>query len=207
MTQAAAPSKSSPLGANPHAMFQRPGINHEVSLKFKGRSTDPAYLSTCQGTCNCDSILGDGNTILTQAEIDVIIPKIYALDLGSVQFKLMNPDSGEGMTRVQAEVAEKWYKRFLILVISNQGKNIVPHKAIDRFWHTHILDTRKYYQDCQDTFGFILHHFPFFGMRDDEDFAHLEAAGEETRDMYLEVFGEPLENLTRLFDVAGGRMN
>lgn len=51
--------------------------------------------------------------------------------------------------------------------------------------------------------GFMLHHFPFFGMRDDQDFAHLEAAGDETRDMYLEVFGEPLDNLTRLFAVTG----
>lgn len=194
-------SKISPLGVNPHAMFARPSINDEVSAKFKARAVDMAYLSSCQGTCNCDSIFGDGSVILTQQEIDAVIPRIHALNVDSVKFKLMHPDSGEGMTHTQADEAEKWYKRFLILVISNQGKNIVPHKVIDRFWHTHILDTRKYSSDCQAVFGFMLHHFPFFGMRDDNDFEHLEAAGNETRDMYFEVFGEPLENLTELFTI------
>lgn len=196
------PSKASPLGANPHAMFTRPGIGDSASAKFKARAVNAAYLSSCQGTCNCDSILGDGNVILDQQQIDAIIPLVRALDVDSVKYKLMNPDSGEGMTRAQADEAEKWYKRFLILVISNQGRNIVPHKVIDRFWHTHILDTRKYAQDCQATFGFMLHHFPFFGMRDDADFAHLEAAGNETRDMYAVVFDEPLDNLTAFFSAS-----
>lgn len=191
--------KASPIGINPYGMFSRPGIDNQVSQRFKSRATDQAYLSSCRGTCNCDSILGDGDVLLTKEQIKAITPKIQALNVDSVKFKLMNPDSGEGMTRAQVDEAEKWYKRFLTLVISNQGKNIVPHKVIDRFWHTHILDTRKYAADCQETFGFMLHHFPFFGMRDDDDFAHLEAAGNQTQDLYFEIFGEPLENLTRLF--------
>lgn len=194
-------AKESPLGSSPHAMFQRPSIDHPVSQKFKDRSVDVAYLSSCMGTCNCDSILGDGDVLLSPEEISDVIHRIQAMNIDSVKFKLMNPDSGEGMTRKQADEAEKWYKRFLILVISNQTKNIVPHKIIDRVWHTHILDTRKYAEDCQEVFGFILHHFPFFGMRDDADFDHLEAAGNEAKDMYSEVFGESLENLTRMFVV------
>jgi hypothetical protein len=191
--------KASPAGNNPHAMFARPTLDAQVSPKFKARATNEEYLSSCQGTCNCDSILGDGTKIFAKAEIEEVIPKINALNLDSVKYKLINPDSGDGMTLHQANEAEKWYKHFLILVISNQEKNIVPHKKIDLFWHTHILDTRKYAADCQEAFGFMLHHFPFFGMRDDEDFIHLEAAGNETKDLYLEVFGEPLENLTKVF--------
>ncbi|MEP7162443.1 MAG: hypothetical protein ABI747_01625 [Candidatus Moraniibacteriota bacterium] len=143
-------------------------------------------------------MLGDG-IILTAEQREAVVPKILALDVDTVKYKLMNPDAGEGMTREQADAAEKWYKRFLVLVIENPGKNIVPHKVIDRFWHTHILDTRKYGEDCRQLFGAMLHHFPFFGMRDDTDFDHLVAAGDETRDLYVERFGESLQDLTRHF--------
>lgn len=195
----AASPKVSPIGHNPHGMFDRPSIDAPVSAMFKARAKDLTYISECQGTCNCESILGEGETKLSAEQIADIIPKIQLLNVDSVKYELMHPDSGNGMTREQVDVAEQWYKRFLILVISNLGKNIVPHKVIDRFWHTHILDTRKYADDCQKTFGFMLHHFPFFGIRDDNDFAHLVAAGDEAKDLYFETFGESLSELSRKF--------
>lgn len=36
----------------------------------------------------------------------------------------------------------------------------VPNKQIDEMWHEHILDTRKYSDDCQTVFGYYLHHTP-----------------------------------------------
>lgn len=190
--------KVSPIGINPHGTFDRPTLDQPVSPLFRARSTDAKYLSECTGVCNCQSVFGDG-IVLTTEQRQAVVPKILALDVDTVKYKLMNPDAGEGMTREQADATEKWYKRFLILVIENPGRHIVPHKMIDRFWHTHILDTRKYGDDCQRLFGATLHHFPFFGMRDDNDFAHLEAAGNETRDLYVERFGQTLHDLTRHF--------
>ena len=60
---------------------------------------------------------------------------------------------------------------------------------MDKFWHAHILDTRKYIEDCERVFGCYLHHFPYFGMRGADDAAALARAGERTRALYEEEFG------------------
>ncbi len=36
----------------------------------------------------------------------------------------------------------------------------IPFMAIDITWHTHILFTEKYFEDCGNIFGFYLHHSP-----------------------------------------------
>ena len=40
----------------------------------------------------------------------------------------------------------------------------------------HILDTRKYAADCEAAFGHFVHHFPYLGLRGEEDTKALEAA-------------------------------
>jgi hypothetical protein len=60
---------------------------------------------------------------------------------------------------------------------------------VDKFWHGHILDTMKYAEDCQRVFGYFLHHFPYFGMRDAEDAANLANAAATTRRLYEQEFG------------------
>ncbi|NJL09636.1 MAG: hypothetical protein HC908_03855, partial [Calothrix sp. SM1_7_51] len=67
---------------------------------------------------------------------------------------------------------------------------IVPNKAVDQFWHQHILDTEKYYQDCQEVFGYFMHHFPYFGMRGENDKQALDAAFGETLTLLREQFGD-----------------
>jgi len=66
---------------------------------------------------------------------------------------------------------------------------ISPTRDIDAFWHAHILDTRKYIDDCERVFGFYLHHFPYFGMRGADDAAALAKAGERTRELHEAEFG------------------
>lgn len=116
---------------------------------------------------------------------------IEALDLGPIKFKLMDPEDGEGWTLDRANAVEKEYKRFLTLNRDSEG-TIVPSKEIDTFWHYHILDTAKYAEDCDAVFGKFLHHFPYFGLRGDDDAAALEAAFEHTKIMYERRFGEPM---------------
>lgn len=60
---------------------------------------------------------------------------------------------------------------------------------IDDFWHLHILDTQKYAEDCQVIFGYFLHHFPYFGMRGEEDAKNLSDSWEETCNLYQNRFG------------------
>lgn len=111
------------------------------------------------------------------------------LDLDCIKIKLMDPDEGEGWARDESDRAEILYKRFLYLSVVSR-KTIVPTKTIDRFWHQHILDTRKYATDCEQVFGFFLDHFPYFGMRGEEDAANLKRCFEETKLAYKEEFGE-----------------
>lgn len=96
------------------------------------------------------------------------------------------PD-GEGWSKAKAEFAIEEYRRFLKLNSKYGDKRIVPNRMIDTVWHTHILDTRKYSDDCEIIFGRFLHHFPYFGLRGD---AHeRDEAFNVTLTLYAREFG------------------
>ncbi len=118
--------------------------------------------------------------------------RINQLNLEPIKFKLMDPHEGKGWDREMAEAVEVQYRRFLILNAQYPDKHIVPTKDVDAFWHQHILDTKKYAQDCAHIFGRFLHHFPYFGMRGPEDAANLKRAFAETNELALAHFGETL---------------
>jgi hypothetical protein len=122
--------------------------------------------------------------------VEHIVAAIEALDLDPIKFKLMDRDEGQGWTREYADRMEIEYKRFLTLLVKHPEAAIAPSKEVDKFWHGHILDTLKYAQDCQQVFGYFLHHFPYFGMRGADDAANLAAAGETMRQLYQQEFGD-----------------
>lgn len=128
-----------------------------------------------------------------------MIEAIEALDLGPIKFKLMDPEEGEGWSREFVEHMETQYKRYLRLVAKYPRETIAPDKDVDRFWHAHILDTRKYSDDCERVFGFFLHHFPYFGLRGADDAARLAKAGERTRELYEAEFGAAPDPTGRAF--------
>jgi hypothetical protein len=116
--------------------------------------------------------------------------RIWDLDLDPIVFKLMDEEDGKGWSKDQALSAAEEYRRFLFLTVT-KGETIVPTKFVDAVWHTHILDTMKYMDDCQQTFGFYLHHFPYFGMRGSEDKANLQKAFRGAAEVYESAFGQP----------------
>ena len=124
--------------------------------------------------------------------IEQVIAAIEALDLGPIKLKLMDPEEGQGWSREYVERMETAYKRFLTLLVKFPHESIAPTKDVDKFWHGHILDTMKYADDCQNVFGYFLHHFPYFGMRGEQDAADLQAAGENMHALYEREFGEPM---------------
>jgi hypothetical protein len=79
------------------------------------------------------------------------------LCLDSVTVRYM---SGEQCSREAAREAEAEYRRFLLLALKYPDVSLVPSELVDAFWHYHILDTKKYYYDCQRMFGELLHHHP-----------------------------------------------
>jgi hypothetical protein len=131
---------------------------------------------------------------MTQASRPVAqtVAAIQSLDLGPIKLKLMDPEEGQGWSREYAEQMAVAYKRFLTLLVKFPEETIAPTKDVDKFWHGHILDTIKYAEDCENVFGYFLHHFPYFGMRGEQDAADLRAASERMHEIYEREFGEAL---------------
>lgn len=88
--------------------------------------------------------------------------------------------------------AELDYKRFLALAKAAPDLPIVPSRDLDRFWHEHILDTRRYAKDCYELFGDFFHHNPFFGMNGSEDEAEWIAAAEQSSTIWQIAFDNDL---------------
>jgi len=114
---------------------------------------------------------------------------IDELDLEPIAFKLVHPEPGQpGLTIEEADRLILKYRRFLKLCAMYPEQSVVPSKEIDKVWHTHILDTAKYADDCNIVFGFMLHHFPYFGLRSEADQALLREQGTVTRELYKQHF-------------------
>src|SRR5882672_4693501 len=133
------------------------------------------------------------NTQITARPREQVIAAIQALDLDPIKFKLMDPEEGQGWSREYVDQMAIEYKRFLTLSVKYPDETIAPSKDVDKFWHGHILDTMKYAEDCQNVFGYFLHHFPYFGMRGEEDAANLAEAGNTTNRLYEKEFGEAVQ--------------
>ena len=52
------------------------------------------------------------------------------------------------------------YRNYLALAKMYRGVPLMPCHDIDLVWHQHVLNTRQYAEDCQDYFGYFLHHNP-----------------------------------------------
>ena len=116
---------------------------------------------------------------------------IAALDLNPIKVKLMHKESGEGWSLEKANATEIEYRRFLYLMKAFPNEETAPQVDVDTFWHYHILDTMKYAQDCEQAFGYFLHHYPYIGLRGEDDIANQEQAGDRMRELYESTFGEP----------------
>ncbi len=114
---------------------------------------------------------------------------IAALDLEPIKVKLMHEESGEGWTLERANAVEFEYRRFLFLMKKFPNEQTAPLVDVDTFWHYHILDTMKYAVDCDAVFGHFLHHFPYIGLRGEDDEAAHIRVGERMKELYEETFG------------------
>jgi hypothetical protein len=126
----------------------------------------------------------------TNKPIAEVVAAIDALDLEPIKFKVTCKEDGYGWSSEYADQMEVAYKRYLILLAKYPEATFSPTRDIDQFWHAHILDTSKYAQDCESTFGYFLHHFPYLGLRGEEDSAVNDAAGRSFEEAYAREFGE-----------------
>ena len=115
---------------------------------------------------------------------------IADLNLDAIKVKLMHRESGEGWSLEKANAVEFEYRRFLILMKQFPQEETAPLMDVDTFWHYHILDTLKYAADCEQVFGYFLHHFPYIGLRGEDDEAAHQRVGERMKQLYEQTFGE-----------------
>ncbi len=130
-------------------------------------------------------------TKLTNRPIEQVIAAIHALDLESVKIRAMDPELGEGWTREYAEGIEQGYRTYLTMLAKYQdhAEDILLSKDVDEFWHTHILQTIKYTEDCEAVFGKYLHHAPHVGEVTSAVKEKRMVLAEKTRRLYQREFG------------------
>lgn len=132
--------------------------------------------------------------LTTKPEQDVIAA-IQALDLEAVKLRVMDTELGEGWNREHADSIELAYKNYLTMLVKypDDAEDILLSEDVDEFWHTHILQTRKYTEDCQKMFGNFLHHEPHVGEVTATDLEKRVLQAERTRQLYEYEFGSTSE--------------
>lgn len=111
------------------------------------------------------------------------LQRLEQLDFAPVRLMLRQaPPTGFGWSEETSLDAEKLYRQFLHLNIVGAVQRPVPCVLVDAFWHAHILDTKRYREDCESVFGYFLDHNPGFGAMGDAEerdqaFAETVAAG------------------------------
>lgn len=128
----------------------------------------------------------------TGKPVEVMLAAIQSLDLESVKVRIMDPKLGEGWSRDYADSIEGAYKTYLSMLAKHpeDAEDIMLSKDVDEFWHTHILQTIKYHEDCEAVFGKYLHHQPHIGELTDADHDKRNALADKTRRLYESEFGD-----------------
>lgn len=126
---------------------------------------------------------------------DDFIEKTKSLNFDWIVKKITqkDPNVSRVWTEEGAKDAIEQYKNFMYLLFKYQGssdKKLVPSIEVDEIWHHHILDTRSYAKDCENIYGYFMHHFPYFGMRGEEDFKDLNQSFASTQELYFEEFND-----------------
>lgn len=104
-----------------------------------------------------------------------------------------------GWKQKEAEAACSLYRNFLFLHKKyGHEHSLPPSEEIDEFWHNHILDTKKYRQDCQVIFGRYLDHYPYFGIDGKTNLTDLNHAFETTQQFHQQEFGYRIERIKKL---------
>ncbi|BDB29273.1 hypothetical protein CTP10_R66870 (plasmid) [Cupriavidus sp. P-10] len=116
---------------------------------------------------------------------------IDTLNFSRMKAKLLHQQHRD-WTMESLEEAEGGYRQFLKLAAKYPETPAVPSELVDAFWHAHILDTRRYADDCVRIFGYILHHDPYVGIDGPEDEARLMAMAATSDALNMREFGSPL---------------
>lgn len=126
-------------------------------------------------------------------DLNAIRSYIDSMDFTLMKAKMsLNDEGGLGWSPVKLDYIEQQYKNWLYLLRKYEGESLPPSDDIDDFWHFHMLDTLAYHRDTAHIFGYYLHHFPYFGARNQSDYGNLVVAFENLQQHYLDEYGEEI---------------
>jgi hypothetical protein len=114
----------------------------------------------------------------------VVLPTI---DLAVVVDQLKRKAEFAGWGDDRFQLAELEYRRFLGLCKSYPTARLAPSPDADEIWHRHMLNSQKYMLDCQEYFGYYLHHEPLDPANGSDD---TEPSTDEQDDLYAREFGQ-----------------
>ncbi len=130
------------------------------------------------------------NEFVSQEKIAESMAVVNSLDLAQMNEKLIN---FYGWSKEDVTLMHDYYNKWLALHACYPELAIAPSAKLDEYWHMHILDTKKYMEDCQLVFGEYLHHYPYFGLENDSE--NLDSGFELTKTLFLKHFGHELTGL------------
>lgn len=123
---------------------------------------------------------------VAQSAIDAIWERVNSIDFTPLCFKL---EKEHGWHEEKINAALALYKQWLTLQVLYEDLSFAPSELIDEFWHVHILDTRKYMSDCNSIKGEYIHHYPYFGITEQENEEVLEKGFDLTKKLFKTHFG------------------
>lgn len=133
------------------------------------------------------------SSITTTSEME----KVNQIDLSPINKVLQYENPTFWTNEILAET-ELSYRRLLVLNLLYPNETIVVNKIVDDYWHQHILDTKKYAEDCEKVFGYFLHHYPYFGINGEQDKEDNRLGFVITQQLWQLTFGKPMVTQTNL---------
>jgi hypothetical protein len=122
--------------------------------------------------------------------VDVVndaIERIQSLDLSKIHLNLMDTVDGPGWDEEKCNQVQGQYRLMLLAVMVDPMTEIAPTKDVDKFWHYHILDTRRYTDDCEFLTGKMIHHDPYLGMEGPDSVAEFNEAWDNTKNITVRL--------------------
>ena len=98
--------------------------------------------------------------ILNDDGVQVHLPDF---DLSYVTDQMLLEEKKAGLSTLTDEGlanSVRKYRNYLALAKAYPGVPLMPCLDIDEVWHNHVLNTRRYHEDCMGYFGYMLHHNP-----------------------------------------------
>jgi len=150
-------------------------------------------IETIESQINILALTTETQEYATEKQISEARFLVNNLDFMTQNEKLI---SYSGWKSEKVIAIEGLYKEWLILhKVYGDKFALAPNKALDEYWHYHILDTKKYMADCEQIFGYYLHHYPYFGLTEAEPAQDLEKGFLLTQKLFKKHFGHILTGL------------